>query len=152
MKLSEVTEIEEKPGVYIVRWAKDSVPFQIGRLGDIDSKGILYIGSAKSLKKRIKRLWRGIKGRKPIHTAARSFIFTDNYSLIDLNDIEKITITFDTHGEAKTQEWSALKFYGNRFKELPPLNLIIGRKRKVKTGSTKVEIALNEKLKILLDC
>jgi len=155
-KLSEVSNIEDETGVYIVRWIINGVPQKIGRLGGIDSKGILYIGSAKNLKKRTKRLWRGVKEQKPIHTAARSYIFTNNYDFIDPKDIEITTIVFDRLHEARTQEWNALKYYGNRFKELPPLNLIVGRKRFAvvgisKVGSSKVGTEINDKLKILID-
>jgi len=152
-KLSEVSKIEDESGVYIVRWAVNGEPQKIGRFGGIDSKGILYIGSAKNLKKRIKRLWSGIKEQKPIHTAARSFIFSNNYSIIDPKDIEITTVVFDKLNEARTQEWNALKYYGNRFKELPPLNLIVGRKRfaLVRIESSKVGTDINDKLKILID-
>ena len=57
-------DIPTGPGIYFVRWSKNGKPVVIPRLGGIDWKGILYIGSAKNLREReFKKFGEGLTER-----------------------------------------------------------------------------------------
>lgn len=116
------------PGVYFVRWSRNGNPVSILRLGGSDHKGILYIGKAKNLRKRVRRLWKGINQQESKrHTFAKTMIFCNVSKIIDLDEYGISWDELRTPKDAVEQEWAALKYYANKYKEPPPLNLFIGR-------------------------
>jgi len=151
--------LPSRPGVYIVRWRKNSNPVKIGRLKGKDHQGILYIGSTKNLKRRVKELLRSLKNeyKKIKHTMAKSYIFFSLNRVIKINEIEITWIELDGYEGAQMQEWLALDHYGKKFGELPPLNLQALRSKYAKVGLSEVGKSrivgnFNQKLKDIIDC
>jgi hypothetical protein len=126
--------VPSNAGVYIARWAKEGGAVPIGRLGGCDQKGILYVGSAKNLTNRIRRLWRGISGGAEAHTIRKTILFCKVFEAILPSEYEVTWEKSDTHDEAKGQEWSAIRTYAERYKEPPPLNLGLQREHFVIWG------------------
>lgn len=152
-------ELKGKFGVYILRWVKNEKPVEIKRIGGVDPKGILYIGTIKrkDLKDRISNLQYGTLKRKAgYHTAADSFIFFSLHELVKDEELEVAWSVFKTIEECNHQEWLALKNYAEKFKELPPLNLVVGREKFAvigiaKVGKVRVAGELDKKLKMLIN-
>ena len=115
--------LPRSPGVYTIRWCRNGEPVRIGRLRGEDRKGILYIGSAKNLRKRVRQLLRSLSSGGTRHTMARSYFCFSLNEVIGINEMEITWIELDDSDEARRQERLALKHYGERFGELPPLNL-----------------------------
>ena len=69
--------LPRSPGVYTIRWCRNGEPVRIGRLRGEDRKGILYIGSAKNLMRRVRQLLESLSGEsgRIRHTMARSYLF-----------------------------------------------------------------------------
>lgn len=163
IKLNELQwqakELKNKSGVYILKWVRNGEHVEIGRIGGKDREGILYIGVAKrNLEERVSKLRRGILEKKSSgHTATMSFIYSSLYDLIK-NPHEELGIAWVEHDNAKLQEGHALKYYADKFKELPPLNLMAERETFAsvgilrKGGKSKVAGKLDEKIKALIDC
>ena len=131
-KLKDLTiknfkEITKDSGIYFVRWSKNGKPVSISRLNGVDQKGILYIGSAKELRKRIRELWKGINGQVENHTIGKTIIFCKVSEIINLDDYEISWEELKTREEAMGQEWAAVKYYADKYKEPPPMNLGIRR-------------------------
>jgi len=120
-----INRLPPKPGVYIIRWCRNGEPVRIGRLRGEDSKGILYIGSTKSLRRRVRQFLKSLSGGsgRIRHTMAKSYLFFSLNEVIRINEMEITWIELNDDNEARRQEWLALKHYGKRFGELPPLNL-----------------------------
>ena len=138
--------VEDKPGIYFIRWKKYSDPVTINRLGGPDSNGLLYIGESKNLRKRFQRLWRGIKKvndttSKTIHTLRTTIVFCRLDKEIKLNEYEIIWQHLATKIEAQIQEASALTLYTEKYKEPPPLNLKVCRQKYLNWGLTTSEEA-----------
>jgi predicted GIY-YIG superfamily endonuclease len=119
--------IPNNTGIYFIRWSRNGKPVPISRLRGLDDKGILYIGSAKKLRRRVQELWKGINGKVEAHTIGKTIIFCKIFEVIDLNKYEISWEELETHGNAVGQEWVAIKSYAEKFKEPPPLNLGIRR-------------------------
>ena len=81
-------DIPTDPGIYFVRWSKNGKPTSIPRLAGVDHKGILYIGSAAKLKKRIRELWKGINGQVESHTIGKTIIFCKIFEIVNLDEYE----------------------------------------------------------------
>lgn len=121
-------EVPNVSGIYVVRWSRDGKPVCIPRLGGSDLKGILYIGRAKRLRRRVRQLWAGVNQKAKKHTIARTIIFCKVFQLVNLNEYEISWEEFQTGKDAEDQEWAAFKLYGEKYREPPPLNLVIHRK------------------------
>jgi predicted GIY-YIG superfamily endonuclease len=117
----------DSSGVYFVRWSKNGAAVPIQRLSGVDDKGILYIGSAKKLKRRVRELWNGINGKVEQHTIGKTIIFCKISEIMKLNEYDIAWEELKPHKSAIGQEWAAFKSYAERYKEPPPLNLSIRR-------------------------
>lgn len=119
--------IENKPGIYFIRWKKNEKPIIINRLGGADSNGLLYIGESKNLRRRFQRIWQAIekvhKINKTQHTFSNTLIFCKLHEEIGSDEYEILWQHFSTKIEAQIQEAAALRLYTEKFKEPPPLNL-----------------------------
>jgi hypothetical protein len=113
-------------GIYVVRWSKERKPTPIQRLGGKDENGILYIGSAKKLRRRIRTLWNGINGRGK-HTMGQTITFCKLREIIRPDEFEVTWESVKDHDIALGQEWAAIVDYSQRFREPPPLNLNLSR-------------------------
>jgi hypothetical protein len=114
-------------GIYFVRWSKNGQPLYITRLRGVDHKGILYVGSAKKLRRRIRELWKGINGQIEAHTIGKTIIFCKIFEIIDLDEYEISWEELKTHDDAIGQEWASIGLYAEKYKEPPPLNLMLRR-------------------------
>ena len=123
-RFSEVPK--DDSGVYAVRWSKQEKPVEIQRLGGTDKAGILYIGSAKKLQRRIRALCNGING-KGGHTIGRTLTFCKLRGTILPDECQVAWKSMKTHDIALGQEWTAICDYSQKFKEPPPLNLELNR-------------------------
>lgn len=120
-------DIPNDPGIYFVRWSKNGKPVPILRLGGSDHKGLLYVGSAVNLRRRIRQLWRGINGQVGAHTIGKTIIFCKVFETIDPSEYEVAWEELKTGKDAIGQESAAMKSYADKYKEPPPLNLTIRR-------------------------
>jgi len=125
------------PGIYFVRWSRNGKAVPISRLNGFDDKGILYIGSAKKLRRRVQELRKGIKGKVEAHTIGKTIIFCKIFEVVSLSEYEISWEELETHENAVGQEWAAIKSYADKFKEPPPLNLGIRRECFAVVGITK---------------
>jgi len=142
LKLSTLkcTEFPEEPGVYVIFWLRGENNVEICRFLGVDKKGVLYVGSAKNLRKRCRSLKRNIllalqvakgkddsKIRNFTHTLAPSLLYTGLAEIISLEELRIYYKVFSTEEEARDQEALILYEYTRRYGEPPPLNLKIGR-------------------------
>lgn len=130
--------INEKPGVYVIRYLEGNTPKHFTRLNGIDEEGILCIGKSKNLRKRI---WQFLKD---ITTAGLSIkyhsegwnfrkYFRDNPNpkaiRLEIENMEVIWKTSDSEDEAEELETELIQDYVMTFQDKPPLNISIKRKR-----------------------
>jgi len=120
-------------GIYVVRWSRRGKPITIQRLGGTDLNGILYIGSAKKLRRRLRTLWNGINGQGK-HTMGKTIIFCKLHEIISPNDFQIAWEKVKNHDTALGQEWAAIVEYSQKFKEPPPLNLNLSRTKYALAG------------------
>ncbi len=90
-----IDKLPSKPGVYIIRQSKNRKPVEIGRLKGVDQQGILYIGSASDLRKRVRNLLGSLEGkyRKIKHTMTKSYIFFSLDKVIKIMVLSKTIYT-----------------------------------------------------------
>ena len=131
-------DIRNVSGIYFVRWSRNGKPISIPRLGGVDHKGTLYIGSAVKLRRRVRELWKGINGQVEAHTIGKTIIFCKIFEIVNLDEYEISWEELETHGNAIGQEWAAIKSYADKYKEPPPLNLRIRREFFAVVGIAKV--------------
>jgi hypothetical protein len=118
-------EVPSSCGIYLLRWARNSKPVPVSRIGGVDKQGLLYIGKAKRLKRRVRRLWRSIYERDlGSHTVGKTIILCNFPEIVNKAEYE---ITWESTEDEEGQEWNALVQYARRYKELPPLDLLVGR-------------------------
>ena len=133
-------------GIYFVRQLKNGKAICIPRLGSSDNEGVLYIGSAKNLRRRIRELWQGINGKVRAHTIGKTIIFCKVFDIISPAEYQVIWEELQTHKEAVGQESAAIKLYCDKYKEPPPLNLALRREQFAIIG-----IAIVGKTKVAYD-
>lgn len=138
LAVKKFNDIRNVHGVYFIRRSKNEKPVSIPRLGNVDHKGILYIGSAIKLRRRVRELWRGINGQVEDHTIGKTIIFCKISEIINLDEYEILWEELKTHSEAVGQEWAAIALYAEKYKEPPPLNLGIRREYFMVIGIAKI--------------
>lgn len=136
--LESLDHIDEKPGVYVIRYLEGSTPKHFTRLNGIDEEGILCIGQSKNLRKRI---WQFLKDATAeglsikYHSEGWNFrkYFRDNPNpkaiRLEIENMEVIWKILDNEDEAKELETRLIQGYVMRFQDKPPLNISIKRKR-----------------------
>ena len=133
--------IENKPGIYFIRWKKYETPVTINRLCGSDSNGLLYVGESKDLRRRVQRVWQGIESihkttSKTQNTLRNTIMFCKLHEEINSNEYEIAWQHLSTKIEAQVQEAAALKLYAEKYKEPPPLNLNLCREKYAIWGLT----------------
>lgn len=111
--------VEEKGGIYFIYCYNKNRPRKIGRTLKIDDKGLLFIGKAVNLQRRLKNFIRGIKEGKG-HSGGARFRFYNLSNKRKLGNCLKFKVNYKCppeHWEAKS-----LSEYWDKFGELPPLN------------------------------
>lgn len=127
-------ELRRVPGVYKMRLSNSAGrAHPIGRLLDIDKKGLLAIGESVNLARRIKEFHRAyIEDRFMRHTVGdRLFLvlmcqyshFKTTYQ--NKSKIQFVVMKLNNKTEAETKEERLLKEYFKKFGELPPLNSLM---------------------------
>ena len=69
-KTLSLSDVPSVAGVYQMRWGVNGKPKSIHRANGVDKSGLLYIGKATNLKRRLRALYRGIIEGRLTHTAA----------------------------------------------------------------------------------
>lgn len=138
LAVKKFNNIRNVSGIYFVRWSRNGKPVSIPRLGGLDHKGILYIGSAKKLRRRVRELWKGINGQVEAHTVGKTIIFCKISEIVNMDDYEISWEELSTHENAVGQEWAAIALYAEKYKEPPPLNLGIRREYFMVIGIGKI--------------
>jgi hypothetical protein len=128
LAIKNFVEVPNSSGIYFVRWLRNGKPVPIHRLNGCDNNGILYIGSAKKLRRRARELWEGISGKVKRHTISRTIVFCGLLEVIRLSEFEVSWEELETYQSAIGQEWAAIFSYARKYGEPPPLNLEIRRR------------------------
>jgi hypothetical protein len=132
--------IKKVSGVYVMIYMKNGKPENFSRLNGIDPEGILCIGKAANLNRRIREFQRDVlvKGLgKHYHSEGWNFrkYFRDNPNPNALKlKIENIKVVWKelsnkNEAEANALETKLLQEYVMRYQDKPPLNISIKRKR-----------------------
>ena len=120
------------PGIYIIMKKKP-----IKRIGGIDSNGILYVGKALTIRKRLGQFWSAdhiasdfLRMNLPLTRIFLGKWVDDEKDLYPLLGKLYVRIATPISGKGKLDEaeWATLFAYVYRFGELPPLNFSL-RKR-----------------------
>jgi len=132
--------VPEKAGVYMILWVKNRKPVTIQRIRGSDERGILYIGSAVNLRRRMRELWRSIQIVRRLKTYPEEHTFGATLLYTGLHDViadQELYICFKVLNkqEAKKMEKEELLKYTRRYGEPPPLNLNIGRRYFMNLGA-----------------
>lgn len=131
-------KIKKSSGVYVMIYMENGKPKSFLRLNGTDEEGILCIGKAKNLNRRIREFQRDIlvKGLgKHYHSEGWNFrkYFRDNPKPNALKlKIEKIKVVWkelSNNKEADCWETTLIQEYVTTYQDKPPLNISIKRKR-----------------------
>jgi len=127
-------DVPKEAGVYVIFWIRNGKPVAIPRIRGVDEKGILYMGSTKNLRQRIRDLWRSIQVARGLkdqnsypHTFGVSLLYT---GLCDAIADRELCIYFKVFNNEDAEYWEKVMLleYTRRYGEPPPLNLNVGRK------------------------
>lgn len=127
LKPLDLTIVSSNSGVYQMRWTINGKPKPINRVNGVDKSGLIYIGKAKNLKRRLKALYRGIiKERLTRHTAAYTYMFDEFDKKFKPEQLEVRWAELPEE-EIDDCEWLLISDYIKAYLDTPPLN--ISRKR-----------------------
>jgi len=118
--------VPENAGIYQIRWAVNGKPQPISRANGIDKRGLLYIGSTKNLRRRIRNLWHSIRSGKRGHTVGRTYVTYNYCRKFKLDQLEVRWATL-AENEAQTTESRLLGEYVTKYLDKPPLNISVKR-------------------------
>ena len=127
-------QLSKVPGVYKMRLSNSAGrAHPIGRLLDIDKKGVLAVGESANLARRIKEFHRAYIGDRFMRHSEGDRLFLVlmcQYSHFKTAYQNNFTIQFavmklNNKTEAETKEERLLKGYFKKFGELPPLNSLM---------------------------
>lgn len=123
-------ELPHTPSVYRLRLVERSgVPVPIPRFLGTDEEGILHIGRARSIQRRLLRFHEAMRRRRARHAEGKlAFFLLRNVEAfarrIEEGEwlIQYSYVCLPSVSAAKREEERLLKCYFKRFGELPPLN------------------------------
>lgn len=136
--LESLKKITTSSGVYMMIYMENGRPKNFSRLNGIDRDGILCIGKAKNLNKRIMEFQRDILVQglgKHYHSEGWNFrkYFRDNPNPNTLKlKVENIKVFWKKLGneeKANNFETELIQDYVMLYQDKPPLNISIKRKR-----------------------
>lgn len=113
-------------GVYEIRWAINGNAQPINRVDGTDEEGLLYIGKASEIKKRLRRFWNYITLEKGKHTAGHTYLIYDYERKIKHNQIETRWRTIPKE-DMDDVETKLIDDYLDMYLDSPPLNISIKR-------------------------
>lgn len=106
------------PGVYVI-----AVNKPLSRVVGVDRIGILYIGEAGGLRRRLSMFYRCASGNKDVaHSAGRHYLHYKIKHYFPLHILKVRWTELKTKEEAKHMEGKLLREYIKHHCELPPLN------------------------------
>jgi hypothetical protein len=120
--------VRRKSGVYRVRaFTEHGAPLPIPRFAGVDALGILHIGKASDLGRRIGYFRRAAEGGKAAHNAGHEFFEWHFANLIPPERLRFDYIETSTAQEALKLEHALHVEYRRRFLDRPPLDSTSGR-------------------------
>ena len=123
--------IDEKPGIYVIRYLENESPKNFTRLTGTDKEGILCIGKSKNLRKRITQ-YNDINAKgltKKYHSEGWNFrkYFRDNGNpdaiRLIIENIEVRWKALDSIKDADRLETDIIQDYVMMLQDKPPLNI-----------------------------
>lgn len=117
----------DEPGVYRVRWLRDSQPVHPGRFLGRDDLGIIAIGKAKQLEDRRSQFVRAAETRRGSHSEGKLLGILVYYSALPANILGELHWEYricDVE-DLEREESLEIKRYVLRFGQTPPLNCAI---------------------------
>jgi len=138
LDFESLKEIDKKPGVYVITYVEMGKPKNFTRLNGIDSEGILCIGRAINLNRRIREFQKDIMAeglKEKYHSEGWNFraYFRDNPNpntiKLKVENVMVHWIYMKDEQEADNFETELIQQYVTRFQDKPPLNISIKRKR-----------------------
>lgn len=114
--------LRRDPGVYeIVALDEDGRPKPLSRVGDVDERGVIYIGRSKRLRDRLGTLWRMIyKKNQTGHILG--ITYRKNPRIRAVAPARQIAFRFMHCANYIEKEDALLRSYFRKFGEVPPLN------------------------------
>jgi len=131
--------IEKSPGVYVMIYMENGKPKNFSRLNGIDLDGILCIGKATNLNRRIREFHRDILVEglgKHYHSEGWNFrkYFRENPNAsalkLKIENIKVVWKNLSSTEEADVLETKLIQEYVMTYQDKPPLNISIKRKRR----------------------
>ena len=127
LKTLSLGDVPSVAGVYQMKWSVNGKPKSIHRANGVDKSGLLYIGKATNLKRRLRALYRGIIEGRLTHTAAYTYIWDDFDRKFKPEHLE-VRWAVLSENEIDDYEFALLGDYIKAYLDIPPLN--ISRRRK----------------------
>ena len=115
------TNAPDECGVYRIFWMKNGSPQQIGRIGNIDKTGLLYVGHTQgSLKDRLNHFRCSAFLNSTNHSGGLKYRLNRKLNILIKHD--EIFAEVVCEKKSNDFEIEELKNYANYFGEVPPLN------------------------------
>lgn len=127
-------------GVYSIHWFRNGGYVSVHRILRLDAKSVLYIGSASSLRKRLRTLVNALSDlyygqpKRGKHTFATSMAYTGIFKNIGLSEPRVCFKAFGSGEGAQYYESLALFEYSRRHGEPPPLTQLLAGEKSATTA------------------
>ena len=122
----DFTQIPTTSGVYEIGASINGQPQPINRAKGVDKNGLLYIGKAVSIRKRIRNFWRHVLTEGNQHTAAETYIFYQ-FNTKFLKESLQVRWLVLPKGMQSDFEKKLIEEYLEQYLDSPPLNIRIHR-------------------------
>jgi len=137
--LGALKKISTCPGVYFMSYIENHEPKPFPRLnGKTDDEGILCIGKAKNLRRRIQQFRRDVLDTSPFRNCHsegwnyRKYFRDNDYPDTIKLDVKNVWVTWtelDNEKDADKLETECIQHYIMQYQDKPPLNISIKRQR-----------------------
>jgi excinuclease UvrABC nuclease subunit len=115
--------VPARPGVYRIRaFAEEGGPLPIARAGGVDREGILHIGKANDLRRRIRLFCRAAQGLRASHHAGGEYVRWHFDRLVPRERLRFDYLVVPDEQRALTLERTLHEEYRERFLDRPPLD------------------------------
>ena len=121
--------LPSKPGVYtIIALSNSNKPNALNRVGGIDKDGILYYGKTGNIQDRLRMLWRTIQKDYKANAHPFGKRYKEFAILRKSFPISTLVVTFSIEKSPEIVESKLIKYYVNKYGEVPPFNSAIPKK------------------------
>jgi len=136
--IHDYKRISEEPGVYVLTYVENGKSKAFTRLNGIDHEGILLIGKAVNLRRRVGEFYKDILSeglKEKYHSEGWNFraYFRDNPNPhaieLKVKNIQVHWVLMESEKEAYQFETQLIQDYVMKFQDKPPLNISIKRQR-----------------------